>query len=229
MLDRWYNVRKHVFGNVDVHLMYILVTYLRGRFTFYQIERDYERTFAASAAAASASGANDAQARMAGFKSADDSNPQHLRFSFARIACHPPHPLPSRMKPSAICCTWRLDESAPPRLITATDDGSLHVYEMRHDDASQYHINTAQFEVEKTLGPITYRNYGVRSKRKPIATTMCALPGGRLATAGDEDGLIRIWNLNEPISSDGVASTVELRVPEHAGRRIIDLQLAAIN
>ncbi len=143
-----------------------------------------------------------------------------LSFSFQRIAvlgCDR-----DALTVTAVCCTRSIDEFRA-RLISAWDDGALCGYET---------AQTKNFAVHRTLGPITHRRHGERSKRKPVMRTMCALPEGRVATAGGDgdgaDGLIRIWHLNEPISSEGVAVTSELRVPEHAGRRIVDLQIAAI-
>jgi hypothetical protein len=205
---------------------YIFVTYIRSRFTFYQIERAYACS-SDSPLAAFASASSDSAAASASTSSdsasATPANDKHdsLSFTFKPVAFHQPI---SDVRPSAVCCTWRFEDYSAARLVFATEDGSLYGYEMGY-----VLYNSGYFTVNRMFGPITHRRYGVRSKRKAIATTMCALPGGYIATTGGEDdGMIRIWNLNEPAASDGVAVTVELRAPEHAGRRIIDLQLAAI-
>ncbi len=93
-------------------------------------------------------------------------------------------------------------------------------------------LNSGQYVLNQILGPVTHRRYGLRSKRNSLPTTICALPGGRVATAGGDNhdaGMIRIWHLDQPISSDGVAVVSELRNLEHKGRHIVDLQLSVID
>jgi hypothetical protein len=128
-------------------------------------------------------------------------------------------------KVSAMCCTTNADELLPPRLIALTEGGSLSGYGL-----SPLMLNLDQLVmIDRVFGPITHRRGGMRSKRNPLPTTICALPGSRVATAGDDNhGTIRIWHLDEPISKEGVAVTSELRIPEHEGRRVVDLQLSAI-
>jgi hypothetical protein len=129
---------------------------------------------------------------------------------------------------SAVCCTWPLNGSTPPRLIISTNRGELCVYEF--SDACE---KWGQYYLSQTLGPLRHRQYGERSRRNAhVATTMCALPGGRVATSGEEkgdEGLVRIWHLDEPVTSEGIATVTELRASEHKGRKLVDLQLVAMH